>query len=197
MRRHWLASMAMWLLCATPTQAQVVVLIHPDSADFIVVQNHPSSRTEAMRRAAAKKPLGGWRPLLESTVPGHGAMFCFLPKGSQARYFIAEGKATEPTAVINARAQANAAARGTGAFTAICGTWNNRNAYPLETQTPFPAAPQSAGTGPAIDQGVPRGEGERGLIDTIKRQVRERMACDPKQNDCPPPSKSTATGVRG
>ncbi len=186
---------------AFPASAQVVVLAHPPSGDFVIVQNRPSPRTEAMQRANAKGRGAGWKPLLSSTVPGYGAMFCFRPKGGDVRYFIAEGKATGKEAIADARARANAAATGTGVFTSICGNWNNLNTYPLEAQPGMPATRQAAGPLPGDDAG-PRKEGERGLIELIKHQVRDHVTCDPKQqpDKCPepPPSRSNApTGVRG
>jgi hypothetical protein len=179
------------------SNAQVVVLAHPDGGDFVIVQNRPSPRAEAMQRANARKHTDGWKLLLGSTVPGYGAMFCFRPKGSQMRYFIAEGKASGDEAIDDARAQANAAARGTGATTAICGSWNNRNAHPLEAQGAPPTA-QPTVTAP-VERGdeAPRKEGERGLMEAVKRQIHERMACDPKQNNCPPSPKPASVGVRG
>ncbi len=181
------------------SNAQVVVLAHPDSGDFVVVQNRPSPRAVAMQRAEARKRAGGWKLLLDSAVPGYGAMFCFRAKGGPMRYFIAEGKATGSEAVEDARAQANAAARGTGAVTAICGNWNNRNAHPLGAQGASLATVRSAVTAPAGDQGneVPRKEGERGLVETIRRRIHEQIACDPKQENCPPPPKPRSVGVRG
>ncbi len=181
---------------AVPAHAQVVVLAHPASGDFVVVENRPSPRTEAMQRANAKGRRGGWKPLLSSTVPGYGAMFCFRPPGGDVRYFIAEGKATGSEAIKDARTQANAAARGSGAFTSICGNWNNRNAYPLEAQ---PALPVTATPAAATPDAGPRKEGERGLIETIKGEVRERVTCDPTQSvDCKPARKpASAAGVRG
>lgn len=181
------------------SNAQVVVLAHPDSGDFVVVQNRPSPRAEAMRRANARNRVGSWKPLLSSTVPGYGAMFCFRPKGGQMRYFIAEGKVTGSEATSDARAQANAAARGSGATTAICGNWNNRNAHPLDAQDASPATVRPTITTPAVDRGneAPRKEGERGLMETVRRQMHEQIACDPKQNNCPPPPKARSVGVRG
>lgn len=186
------------LAFALPTHAQVVVLAHPDSGDFVVVQNRPTPRAEALHRASAKGRTGSWKPLLSSTVPGHGAMFCFRPKGGEMRYFIAEGKATGTEAVTDARAQANAAARGTGATTGICGTWNNRNAYPLDALPSSSAPAPTAGRATVNHSGErPRKDGEGGLIETIKRQVRDQVACDPKQEPCRPPPKPVGTGVRG
>ncbi|MGX9721639.1 hypothetical protein [Stenotrophomonas acidaminiphila] len=181
------------------SNAQVVVLAHPDSGDFVVVQNRPSPRTEAMQRADARKHAGGWKLLLGSTVPGHGAMFCFRPKGAQMRYFIAEGKLTGSEAVNDARTQANTAARGSGATTAICGNWNNRNIHPLDAQDASPATVPPTITTPGVDRGeeAPRKDGERGLMETVRRQMHERMACDPKQNNCPPPPKPRSVGIRG
>lgn len=198
--RQW-AAVPAWLLllaCAAPTHAQVVVLTHPASGDFVVVQNHPSPRTEAMQRANAKGRGGGWKQLLGSTVPGYGAMFCFRPPGGDVRYFVAEGKTTGSEAIKDARTQANAAARGSGTFTSICGNWHNRNAYPLEAQASHPAETRQASPASGMDNdGGLRKEGERGLIETLKQQVREQVACDPKQSTCPPPPKPTGTGVRG
>lgn len=182
--------MGMLMLGAIPAQAQVVIWVRPANGGSIVVQNHPSSRTEAMRRANANKHRDGWKPLLESTVPGHGAMFCFLPQGGPARYFVVEGRATGTAAVIDARAQANAAAHGTGAVTSLCGRWNNHNAHPLQAQATPPTAPPP---GPEPT----RGESAPGLLDAIKQQVRERVTCDPARKNCPPPPRSTGTGVRG
>lgn len=181
------------------SNAQVVVLAHPDSGDFVVVQNRPSPRAEAMRRANARNRVGSWKPLLSSTVPGYGAMFCFRPKGGQMRYFIAEGKVTGSEATDDARAQANAAARGSGATTAICGNWNNRNAHPLDAQDASPATVRPTITIPAVDRRneAPRKEGERGLMEAAKRRMHEQIACDPKQNNCPPPPKARSVGVRG
>jgi hypothetical protein len=188
---------------ALPAFAQVVVLTHPDSGDFVVVQNRPAPRAEAMRRANAKGRQGGWQQQLVSMVPGYGAMFCFRPKGGQMRYFPVEGKATDTEAVSKARAQANAAARGSGAVTFICGTWNNRNAHPLDVAVPSPDAPSPIPT-PASRNGpggeAPRREGEGGLIQTLREQVRERVTCDekaPKKEGCPPPPKRPSAGVRG
>lgn len=181
------------------SNAQVVVLAHPDSGDFVVVQNRPLPRAEAMRRASARTRVGSWKLLLSSIVPGYGAMFCFRPKGAQTRYFIAEGKATGSEAINDARTQATAAARGSGATTAICDNWNNRNVHPLDAQGASPVTVRPTITKPAVDQGeeAPRKEGERGLMETVRRQMHERMACDPKQNNCPPPPKPRSVGVRG
>lgn len=181
------------------SNAQVVVLAHPDSGDFVVVHDRPSPRAEAMQRANARMHAGGWKLLLGSTVPGHGAMFCFRPKGAQMRYFIAEGKATGSEAIIDARTQANAAARGSGATTAICGNWNNRNAHPLDEQGKSSVTVRPIITPPAVDRGdeTPRKEGQRGLMETVRQQMHERMACDPKQKNCPPPPKPRGVGVRG
>lgn len=188
-----------YLLLGWPlhSNAQVVVLAHPDSGDFVVVQNRPSPRTEAMQRANAKGRSGGWKPLLNSTASGYGAMFCFRPPGGDMRYFIAEGKATGSEAIKDARAQANAAARGTGATTAICGSWNNRNAHPLEARGAPPTAQPTVTAPVERSDEAPRKEGERGLLEAVKRQIHERMACDPKQNDCPPSPKPASVGVRG
>lgn len=188
------------LATALPAHAQVVVLAHPASGDFVVVQNRPSPRTEAMQRANTKGRGDGWKVLLGSTTPGYGAMFCFRPKdGGEVRYFIADGKTTGKDAITDARAQANAAARGTGAFTAICGNWNNRNAYPLDAQSAPSATVRSAVTAPAVEHGseAPRKEAERGLTEAARRQIHEQVACDPKQNNCRPPPKPRGVGVRG
>lgn len=187
-----------WLLLGWSfhSNAQVVVLAHPDSGDFVVVQNHPSSRAEATQRANARKRAGSWKLLLESAVPGYGAMFCFRQKGGDVRYFIAEGKVTGKEAITDARAQANTAASG-GAFTALCGHWNNRNAYSLEAQASPLVIPQSSG---AADGGNgPRKESESGLVETVKGEVRKRFECDRKRkpNSCPPEPKGTSIGVRG
>lgn len=85
-----------------------------------------------MQRANSKRPGGGWKPILASRVPSHGAMFCFRPKGGEVQYFIAEGKDDSAAAIVAARSSAAAAAQGTGKTVYICGTWNNRNAHPLE-----------------------------------------------------------------
>ena len=189
---------------AFPASAQVVVLAHPPSGDFVVVQNRPSPRTEAMQRANAKRRGAGWTLLLNSTAPGYGAMFCFRSQGGDVRYFIAEGKATGKEAIIAARMEANAAAAGTGAFTSICGNWHNLNTYPLEAQPGLPATRQAADRSSGMTPGDagPRKEGERGLIELIKHQVRDHVACDPKQQPggCPETSPSRfkqAAGVRG
>lgn len=188
---------------ALPALAQVVVLTHPDSGDFVVVQNRPAPRAEAMQRANAKGRPSSWQQQLISTAPGYGAMFCFRPKGGQMRYFPVAGKASGSEAIDEARAQANAAARGSGAVTFICGTWNNRNAHPLDvavpsldTPSPIPAPASRNGTGGE----APRRESEGGLIQTLREQVRERVTCDdkaPKKEGCPPPPKRPSAGVRG
>ena len=188
------------LACIPTAHAQVVVLAHAASGDFVVVQNRPSPRTEAMQRANAKGHSGGWKLLLSSATTGYGAMFCFRPKGGgDMRYFIADGKVTRQEAIADARAQANAAASNTGAITAICGNWHNRNLHPLEAQPGSPATPQQPGatTGPAPANTGPRKPDEGRVIETIKQEVREQVTCDPKQKPCPPPNKPAWIGVRG
>lgn len=194
--RPWqLTVFILFAFYAGPCSAQVVVLAHPDSGNFVVVQDRPAAGQEATRQANTKGHNGGWTLLLSSTLPGHGAMFCFRPKGKQMRYFIAEGKATATDAIIDARAQASAAARGSGAFTAICGIWNNRNTYALSP----PAITRTIDITPRADlvDDHPRKENEHGLIETIKHQIREQLKCVPEQQPCPPPPKPAAIGVRG
>lgn len=174
--------------CAVHSNAQVVVLAHPDSGDFIIVQNHPTLGIEAMQRANARKHAGDWKSLLSSTAPGYGAMFCFRPKGGQMRYFIAEGKTRGDEAIGEARAQANLAARSTGTTTAICGNWNNRNVYPLDVQGAPPPPLQPGAIAPAVD---------RGLMEAVRPQIRKQVTCDPQQNNCPPSRKPRSIGVRG
>ena len=178
--------------------AQVVVLGHAGTGKFVVVANEQASRAKASQRADARQTGGGWTTLVSSTMPGHGAMFCFRSKGGDVRFFPVEGKTSSTEAIASARAQANAATRGSGAFTSICGTWNNLNAYPMEA---LATAPDASGSSTAVprasdDPGL-RKDGQGGLIDAFKGEVRERVTCDPKRAPCPPPRKSTAVGVRG
>lgn len=155
-------------LCALPpgARAQVVVLVHPETAKFVVVQNRPAPLAEATKRALMTEP-GGWDVILQSTVPGHGAMFCFRPKGAAARFFPVEGKATGAEAIKQARSLANAAAQGTGVTTGGCGLWNNRNAYPLDVAASGRAAPRP-GSSASGGSGEPRQEAGRGLLEAAK-----------------------------
>lgn len=197
--RFWrLAVFSLLALYTGPASAQVVVLAHPDSGNFVVIQNRTQARTEAMRQANAKGHNGGWKLLLSSSLPGHGAMFCFRPKGEQMRYFIAEGKPTAANAIVDARTQANAAASGSGAFTAICGSWNNRNTYALDALS-LQATTGTTDITSDADRGDdrPQKESEHGLIETIKHQIREQVTCVPEQQPCTPPPKPAAIGIRG
>lgn len=149
-RRATFALLCTLSILAQSAAAQVVVLAHPETGANVIVSNEQAPRTKAMQRANNKHPGGGWKPILASSVPGYGAMFCFRPKGGEVQYFIAEGKDEGAAAIIEARSSAAAAAQGTGKTVYICGTWNNRNVHPMEapeSEVPSKRGPSSTVTG--------------------------------------------------
>lgn len=138
--------LSLLLACTPAVHAQVVVLTHPESGAFVVVSNTPDPKAQAMKQAYKKQLGNGWTTMLASIAPGYGSMFCFRPKGGQVNFFLVEGKDSGTDAITEARAQANAAARGTGATTYICGQWNNRNLHPLDSYPDLPSKkPRSGG----------------------------------------------------
>ncbi|MBD9480751.1 hypothetical protein [Pseudoxanthomonas sp. PXM02] len=121
--------------------AQVVVLAHPESGAYVVSSSRKEPMRWALQEARRKQPAGGWTPLLRSTLPGHGAMFCIRPKNAPAtEFFVVEGRATSADAITESRAQANQAAARAKTTSYICGTWNNTNRFPLDA-VPDPAEP--------------------------------------------------------
>lgn len=176
MRQRHVIALAASCALVWPAPAQVVILAHPASGDFVVVTNRASPKVAAMQQAYKKGRGDGWKPLLSSTVPGFGAMFCFRAKGQDVRYFTAEGAASASEAIVRARNDAIAAARGTGATVYICGgPWENRNVHPLEAQEVVLNAPEEARppTAAIADSAKP------GLIGGVRREVQGVVACDP------------------
>jgi hypothetical protein len=162
-------------LLAAPASAQVVVLAHPQSGDYVIVTNRASPRVVAMQQANKKGRAGGWKPLLASTLPGFGAIFCFRPKGGDVRYFVTVGLPSVREAISEARRQAAQAASASGATAYICGgPWENRNLYPIEAQAP---ATDNAATGDAAKGRIGDQSGP-GLIDALKEEVRGNVTCD-------------------
>ncbi|MBC7913066.1 MAG: hypothetical protein H7Y07_02990 [Pyrinomonadaceae bacterium] len=112
--------------------AQVYVYAREDKAD--IVQNFNVEDGSAKIQKQLTEREGKWTKLIETDVPGHGAIFCVAETdGSVPKYFFSSGKSNPAEAIMEARAKAQEFSKGkTGLNVFIMRTFNNQNKYPLK-----------------------------------------------------------------
>jgi hypothetical protein len=132
MRLYLLLITVLSLLTADHCFAQVYVFAREDKADIVQNFNIEEGGAKILKQIAEKE--GKWFSLLETDVPGHGAVFCAAnPDGANPMYFFSFGKTTPAEAIIEARAKAQDFAKDKSKLNVfIMRTFNNQNKYPLK-----------------------------------------------------------------
>lgn len=132
----------------------------------------PHSTPEALAASQARLPAGaGWKTLLTTSEPGHGAAICAREAG-EVRFFVAHEQASFEEAARAARqfAQQNAVEPST---VELCGVpWELRS-------------------GEAVRQA---GEG---VVERIRQMLWDEVNCAPALDQCPDRPAPTSIGVRG
>lgn len=132
MRLYFLLFTVLSLLTADHCFAQVYVFAREDKADIVQNFNIENGGVKILKQIAEKE--GKWFSLLETDVPGHGAVFCAAnAEGTNPRYFFSFGKTSPAEAIIEARSKAQDFAKErSGLNVFIMRTFNNQNKYPLK-----------------------------------------------------------------
>lgn len=156
---------------APPERQPMLVVMGNGSTGKVVVLRQPDSASaDAIERRYAGQ--GGWKRLLITGGAGHGAAACAAVQG-RIEFFVVHEQGSEEEAQLRARQFALQSVDD-----------------PLIIQMCHPG----------WVAGAP-GDDEKSLLDTGVEQSRQRvldaMACNPKRQPCPPPTRPAAVGVRG
>lgn len=120
---------AVCVVGVSAARAQVTVLAHNGApAATVSWSNAPDTWDRALRDANQRG--GNYRSLLQSEVPGYGAVQCFTHAG-RSYYFVAEGHGSAAAADRQAFSYAQRQAPQ-GVTIALCANWNNQNRYALQ-----------------------------------------------------------------
>ena len=132
MRLSFLLILRLSLSIADRCFAQVYVFAREDKADIVQNFNIEEGGAKILKQVAEKE--GKWFSLLETDVPGHGAVFCAANSdGANPRYFFSFGKPTPAEAIVEARSKAQDFAKDKSRLNVfIMRTFNNQNKYPLK-----------------------------------------------------------------
>ena len=126
------------ILIVNESSAQVYVFAREDRADIIQNFNTEDGGTKVQKQIEERE--GKWFSLLETDIPGHGAIFCVASSvGAHPKYFVSYGKTSPAEAIIEARSKAQDYSKGkSNADVFIMRTFNNQNKYPFKRSAQKP-----------------------------------------------------------
>ncbi len=132
MKTYFVLIFVLSLLKYNACSAQVYIFAREDKPDIIQSFNADDGNSKIQKQIAEHE--GKWFSLLESDVPGYGAVFCVAdPNGSNPKYFISLGKRNPAEAIVEARSKAQDYSKGKiNLEVFVMRTFNNQNKFPLK-----------------------------------------------------------------
>lgn len=130
-----LPALLLAIAATTSTNAQVVVLVDANSGGCIVKYNRDKPYATASNEARNRWGNEG-NKILATSRGGYGAIFGATdPRNRKTRFFVSHGRGSSEEAINGAKVQAADYIRNLGVSSTsfICGSWNNRNDYALDT----------------------------------------------------------------